>query len=49
VNPQTHFQNFKNEIAGQTRARAKVTVPKINLQIQVLTRRMYNPFEETGC
>jgi hypothetical protein len=34
VNPQTHFQSFKNEIAGQTRARAKVTVPKINLQIQ---------------
>jgi exonuclease III len=38
MNPQTHFQNFKNEIASQARARAKVTVPKINLQIQQLQK-----------
>ena len=38
VNPQVHFQSFKNEIAKITRAKAKVEVPKMNLQIQHLQK-----------
>jgi len=36
LNPQTHFQHFKKEITDKTRARAKVTMPKINLKIKCL-------------
>jgi hypothetical protein len=38
VNPQTHFQSFKNEMAEITRAAAKVAIPKINLQNQSLQK-----------
>jgi hypothetical protein len=42
VNPQVHFQNFKDEIVKVTRKKAKVAVPKMNLQIQRLQEECKN-------
>jgi hypothetical protein len=42
VNPQVHFQNFKDEIVKVTRKKAKVAVSKMNLQIQWLQEECKN-------
>ena len=42
VNPQVHFQNFKDEIVKVTRKKAKVAVSKMNLQIQRLQEECKN-------
>jgi hypothetical protein len=36
INPQVHFQIFKDEIVKVARENAKVAIPNLNLQIQCL-------------
>jgi hypothetical protein len=42
VNPQVHFQTFKNEIAIIMRDRARVAVPKMNHKIKCLKEECRN-------